>query len=316
MSHPAPALSLGTEPHSVQNARRWVVDACTDIGRLDVLECAEVGVSELVTNALLHADAPIQVRLRGTAQHPRVEVRDASTSVPVLSSTALPASDDDLDGLLLTFGRGLSIVSRAAEAWGVEIEDDGKVVWFSPASDLSDEVGPEPQITYVSSPSTREAVETDVDEVFLPRLPLRLVVAFQHHVNELRREMRLLSLGDDSSSTLPADLADLFEWAETTLEFAFDSHVLGDAQHQGVDVIDLHLRIPRGSSARVARFRAMLDLTDEYCRAEKLLVIARTNEQRAFQNWLLDEITHQAAGQPSTTWSDRTSLDGRHSSAS
>ena len=31
----------------------------------------------------------------------------------------------ELDGVLLTFGRGLTIVARASDAWGAEIEDDG-----------------------------------------------------------------------------------------------------------------------------------------------------------------------------------------------
>src|SRR6478752_4254635 len=78
-----PALSLGSGPRGVQNARRWVVDVCTDIGREDLAECAELGVSELVTNALLHADAPYDVRVRGTREHPRVEVRDGSQEPPV-----------------------------------------------------------------------------------------------------------------------------------------------------------------------------------------------------------------------------------------
>ncbi len=123
-----PALSLGPGPRGVQNARRWVVDTCTDIGRTDLIECAELGVSELVTNALLHAEPPILVRIRGTREHPRVEVRDGSLESPHLPDTH-PTDEDDL---LLTFGRGLGIVARCADAWGAEIEDDGKVVWFAP----------------------------------------------------------------------------------------------------------------------------------------------------------------------------------------
>ena len=73
-----PALSLGPGPRGVQNARHWVVEVCNDIGRSDLVECAELGVSELVTNALLHAATPIAVRVRGTREHPRVEVSDAA----------------------------------------------------------------------------------------------------------------------------------------------------------------------------------------------------------------------------------------------
>src|SRR4051812_28453147 len=133
-----PALSLGSGPRGVQDARRWVVSTCLDIGRADLVECAELGVSELVTNALLHARPPLWVRVRGTHDHPRVEVHDGSVDVPVMP-TAEAGSEDDL---LLTFGRGLSIVARCATAWGVSLEDGGKVIWFVPARRAADVMVP------------------------------------------------------------------------------------------------------------------------------------------------------------------------------
>src|SRR5918999_838101 len=125
-----PALALEPGPRSVQDARRWVVSTCTDIGRGDLVECAELGSSELVTNALLHGTPPISIRVRGTREHPRVEVRDTSIEPPELPTTTDVRDEADL---LLTFGRGLSIVARAADAWGVDVEEDGKTVWFAPA---------------------------------------------------------------------------------------------------------------------------------------------------------------------------------------
>ena len=113
------------------------MDAIADIGRTELADTAELGVSELVTNAVLHATDPITVRVRGTQEHPRVEVRDGSTEPPVMpiappKTSVLPLDEDEL---LLTFGRGLDIVARCADAWGAEIEENGKVMWFAPASD-------------------------------------------------------------------------------------------------------------------------------------------------------------------------------------
>jgi anti-sigma regulatory factor (Ser/Thr protein kinase) len=54
-----PALAVPSVPHSVQQARRWVLDAIADIGRTELADTAELGVSELVTNAVLHATDPI-----------------------------------------------------------------------------------------------------------------------------------------------------------------------------------------------------------------------------------------------------------------
>ena len=73
-----PALALDPDPRSVQEARRWVVSTCRELGRDDLVESAELAISELVTNALLHAEHPITVRVAGTVDHPRVEVSDGS----------------------------------------------------------------------------------------------------------------------------------------------------------------------------------------------------------------------------------------------
>ena len=84
-----PPLALGRGARGVQDARRWVAGLCTEIGRPELSECAQLGVSELVTNALLHGEPPFTVRMRGTAEHPRVEVRDSSVEAPILPSEPL-----------------------------------------------------------------------------------------------------------------------------------------------------------------------------------------------------------------------------------
>ena len=61
-----PALNLGPGPRSVQEARRWVIGTFRDIERHDLVECGELGVSELVTNALMHGQAPVRVRAGGS----------------------------------------------------------------------------------------------------------------------------------------------------------------------------------------------------------------------------------------------------------
>ena len=129
-------MTLASSPSAAAAARRWVRDVFVRLERADLVECAELGVSELVANAVLHADAPFKVRVRGTASHPRIEVVDGSTSPPVPPG---PIAQDDLD-LLLTFGRGLSIVAQCAVAWGATIEADGKIVWFVPAQEMREDI--------------------------------------------------------------------------------------------------------------------------------------------------------------------------------
>ncbi len=133
-----PALTVGTSARSVQQARHWVAETIRELGRPELLETTELGVSELVTNAVLHADPPIEVRVRGTRLHPRVEVSDNSPEPPVMptpSQTETDPADLDEKLLLVTYGRGLDIVSRCSDAWGAEIEDAGKTMWFTPAAE-------------------------------------------------------------------------------------------------------------------------------------------------------------------------------------
>jgi len=94
-----PALLLRTSSRAVQDARVWVRAACKEIERTDLIECAEFGVSELVSNALFHGTAPVTIRMRGTVDHPRVEIRDGSTEPPLLP---VPLALDDEDEVLLT----------------------------------------------------------------------------------------------------------------------------------------------------------------------------------------------------------------------
>ena len=122
-----PALALDPDPRSVQEARRWVAAACEKLGRDDLVECAALGISELVTNALLHAEDPISVRVRGTAEHPRVEVSDGSRKPPVMPT----ATGDVVDEYLSTLGRGLSIVAMCSVAWGVAIDPNTGIIYAS-----------------------------------------------------------------------------------------------------------------------------------------------------------------------------------------
>lgn len=305
-----PALSLGPGPRGVQDARRWVIDTCHDIARADLVECAELGVSELVTNALLHGSPPLTVRVRGTHEHPRVEVRDGSPDTPVM-----PAGEpQDETDLLLTFGRGLSIVARCATAWGVDIEHDGKIVWFVPAPGSGTEMV-EGVVTGEST--TPAAIQPAPDELRIDILgvPLRAFVAFDHHYRELRREVRLLALAHESEYPLAKDLSDLFGSLERDLRQGIGSDQIDRALQSGAATTDLHVAMPRQTAATIGRFIELLDLADAFCRAERLLSLARTPEQRGFQRWFLNEFVRQEKGGVPLAWEDAP-MSGRQSSVS
>jgi anti-sigma regulatory factor (Ser/Thr protein kinase) len=295
-----PPLALGQGPRGVQDARRWVADLCQEIGRPELAECGQLGVSELVTNALLHGEPPITVRVRGTAEHPRVEVRDSSVEPPILPTQ--PLDKPETDDLLLTFGRGLSIVARCSEAWGAEIEDDGKVVWFAPAADFADGEGVPGAITGVDHQRLQATPTRDRIRVNILDVPLALYVGFQHHFRELRREVRLLALAHESHYPLAKSLSDLFGSLDRQLRDGIGVEQIETALAQGSESTDLVVHMPRATASTLVRFVELLDLADDFCRAERLLSLARTPEQRKFQEWFLSEFVRQSSGEPPLSW--------------
>jgi anti-sigma regulatory factor (Ser/Thr protein kinase) len=295
-----PPLALGQGARGVQDARRWVAGLCEEIGRPELAECAQLGVSELVTNALLHGEPPITVRMRGTREHPRVEVRDSSVEAPILPTQ--PLDRPETDDLLLTFGRGLSIVARCSDAWGAEIEDDGKVVWFAPAAEFAGGDGISGVITGVehSRPQpgpTRNRVRVEILDV-----PLALYVGFQHHFRELRREVRLLALAHENAYPLAKSLSDLFGSLDRQLREGVGVDQIEAALALGLESTDLVVHMPRATATTLLRFVELLDLADEFCRAERLLSLARNPEQRRFQAWFLSEFVRQAEGEAPLSW--------------
>lgn len=302
-----PALTLGPGPRDVPDARRWVSEVCTEIGRPEIVECAELGVSELVTNALLHGASPIEVRLRGTREHPRIEVRDSSTEPPMLPGSGeldLDQLGEDPDDLLLTFGRGLTIVARSASAWGADLEPDGKVVWFVPATDFADD-GVEGVITgHVDDATPPRVPLADPVAVHVLGVPIRAYAGFDRHLRELRREVRLLALAHESAYPLAKDLSDLFGSLERHLRDMVGTVQIEQALAAGRSELDLEVSMTRPATQTLVRLIELLDLADDFCREERLLSLARSPDQRRFQRWLLGEFVRQGDGGQPVAWTE------------
>jgi anti-sigma regulatory factor (Ser/Thr protein kinase) len=86
----------------------------------DTSEVAQLLVSELVTNAVLHAGTYIVVEVRVDDVRVRVAVKDLSAAFPQPRVAA-----DDASG-----GRGLQLVEALSSSWGWDLTAGGKSVWF------------------------------------------------------------------------------------------------------------------------------------------------------------------------------------------
>ena len=105
---------------SVQAARRFTSSAVRSLGATQVVEEAELLVSELAANVVLHARTPMRVSVLGRKGRVRVEVRDDDPTLPQRCSPDPMALD----------GRGVMLVDTLAAAWGVNGNRHGKTVWF------------------------------------------------------------------------------------------------------------------------------------------------------------------------------------------
>ena len=115
------SLDLPAELASAREARRFVAECATRMARTEVVETAQLLVSELVTNAVAHAGTGVEVECAATEGGLRVSVVDGSSHVPV------PGHPDTWDER----GRGLALVDTLASRWGTDRHpDNGKSVWF------------------------------------------------------------------------------------------------------------------------------------------------------------------------------------------
>jgi anti-sigma regulatory factor (Ser/Thr protein kinase) len=79
----------------------------------------EILVSELVTNALLHGDGPIGLRLASDGQSVRLEVTDDGGT----ATTPHLVEHEQVGGW------GLHLVDRLADSWGTDHADHATRVW-------------------------------------------------------------------------------------------------------------------------------------------------------------------------------------------
>jgi anti-sigma regulatory factor (Ser/Thr protein kinase) len=120
------SVDLPPEPASATRARALARErlesSCTD----EVLDTVALLVTELVTNAILHARTPLRLTLEFRPAHVRICVHDGSTEPPTLRHYGSDA----------VTGRGLALVEQLSSSWGVDAMATGKVVWCEVPTEL------------------------------------------------------------------------------------------------------------------------------------------------------------------------------------
>ena len=115
------STTLPPDTGSAAQARRFTVDVLQEWGCSELVDTATLLVSELVTNAVLHARSQSHLVLRRTEDRRlRVEISDSSITAPARRAYSPDAGT----------GRGMMLVEALSLRWGSERDDDGKRVWF------------------------------------------------------------------------------------------------------------------------------------------------------------------------------------------
>ncbi|KAF4410675.1 SpoIIE family protein phosphatase [Streptomyces lycii] len=278
----APSRLFARRPESAASARRFVRESL-DGAAPDVVHTAQLLVSELVTNAVLHARTDVEVSVRASGGKVSVRVSDHRPGLRLVRRECPPYSGT---------GQGLCVVERLASRHGVENGEDRKTVWF----ELWPE-GPEPPPSggWESPVPPCDPGET----VTLVDVPAALYSTAQQHRHVLLRELALATTSGDRFGVRPEEVAVAHD-----MNGVISACVTDPLEKQPPDagVRSLVLSVPADAMPAVLTLRRVLGLAEEAARNEKLLTLPAFPRGRAFHQWLFEQISGQLAGAPPTAW--------------
>lgn len=116
------SCTFPNEPQAVRAARRFAIHALSGHAP-ELLEVAELLVSELAGNCVRHTDSSFEVTVSADRRRVRVAVSDRGPGEPVVQHVDANAVS----------GRGLALVEMLSSSWGVRRGRSltgGKAVWF------------------------------------------------------------------------------------------------------------------------------------------------------------------------------------------
>ena len=282
-------LHLDDAFDAVPRARRWVAEQLTGTPHEELVADAELVVSELATNALLHGEPPATVAVE-VGEVVRIEVFDASRVAPLRTR----ARNDAMTG------RGLSLVAALARDWGVEPRPGGKVVWceLGGAPPVADEDETDVDALLAAWGDDLDELEGPVRyAVSLGDVPTDLLLAAKAHVDNLVREFTLAAHGAESGRTaaLPLDLAELVN--EVLSGFAEARQAIKkqalDAAARGDERTALTVSVKADAADAGEKYLAALDDVDRYARAARLLTLETPPQHRVFRLWYVESLVAQ-----------------------
>jgi anti-sigma regulatory factor (Ser/Thr protein kinase) len=298
----AVSVALDADPRNVSRARSMLRDALLRSHAGHLVESATLLLSEVVTNAFVHAGTKIHIRVRSTEAAVRVEVEDGAAHLPARRHYAGTAGT----------GRGLQLMEELADRWGADARATGKTVWF--------EIGElQPERASVSSGGEGPREEsfgepTGTRLVTLRHVPLLMHVAWQEHAATLLREYLLHVLNDDE------DILDKHAQASEAMSLLNDQlpvptlpegrdALMAGAIEPNVTANEVVLRIPVTSVRHFGTLDELLRSAIAEARAGRFLSPPTQPEIDEMRQWMCAEVARQAGGDTTATpWLARTDV--------
>jgi PAS domain S-box-containing protein len=292
-------LAMTPEPASAATARHLLRGALIDANRLEWVDAGELAVSEIVTNAALHAHTEIQLRVDVYDDEVCIEVEDRNPALPIRREYDHEA----------TTGRGLDLVAAVATACGVEsLGSEGKVVWacLGAGEDTSGELDADSLLELWS-------VDHDDDEdepagstpVLLRSMPINLWLSGREHHDAILREL-VLYLAERPDLTADIEGADR---ARAVVSGALVReleriHGIGHPSRLPwvVNEIDLPVSVPADAVRCFGVLQDVLDLAESLAVRGELFVRPALPEIVAVRDWACEQVIAQVAGAPSAPW--------------
>jgi PAS domain S-box-containing protein len=268
-------------PQSAASARRFVRSALGGVAS-ELADTAQLLVSELVTNAVVHARTDVDVD---------VLVRDGRVRVRVVDERPGRAPVPQRCPPYAGTGQGLALVEQLASRHGVETGEAHKAVWF----ELWPGGPPPPSPGWTAASPKRSFGDT----VTLIDVPSALYSACTQHRHALLRELSFAAALGHAPEVTDGDLVaahDVSNMITACVAAAVE------AQPPDADLRSLSLPLPRDAGPAVRTLRRVLGLAEAAAREERLLTLPALPRLRAFQDWMFDQILGQLAGGPPAAW--------------
>lgn len=287
----------------MRQARQLVAGALTASGHRRWVDAAVLAVSEVVTNAVLHANTDCELSVDISAEAARVSVRDFSPLRPTERHFTEQA----------TTGRGLRLVHRVCADYGVELLGaDGKVVWFvvndEPLPEtVPDDDGDLHDLLHEERDDDERDEHDDADDpaaavhrssAHLVGAPTDLPSAALEHQAAMLRELYLHQVTHGASTHTPLRLSAAGSAVSAVTASLDAARTLRPSAHR----LDLLVQLPGADASPFRDLQDALDTGQALARAGQLLIRPALSEIVTLRDWYCEQVVAQAVDVPALGW--------------